>query len=132
MIAVDTNIIVRFLVRDDKRQANAVHKRLKRAEEKSERLFVPQAVLLETIWVLESAYDKSRAEILDAIGDMRQMPVFEFEKDGVVEHILNTGRSSKADLADILIAYSAQSCGCSAGITFDKAAAKLSFFSLLK
>ena len=132
MIAVDTNVIVRFLVRDDERQAKAVYRRLKRAEANRERLFIPLAVVLETIWVLESAYEKSRAEVLDAIQDMRRMSVFEFEKDEAIERVLTDGRRCKADMADILIAHSARSCGCDGGITFDKNAAKLAFFSFLK
>ncbi len=87
--------------------------------------------MLETIWVLESAYDKSRLEVLDAIEDLRRMPVFEFEQDDVVEQVLREGRSGKADLADLLIACSAASSGCDAGITFDKNAARHPFFRLL-
>ncbi|MDP8234946.1 MAG: type II toxin-antitoxin system VapC family toxin [Candidatus Erginobacter occultus] len=132
MIAIDTNVVVRFLVRDDKKQSAAVYRRLKQAERDRERLFIPLLVILETIWVLESAYDRSRGEILEAIEDMRRMSVFEFEKDEVAERFLSDGRKCRADLADLLIARSSQSCGCETGITFDKAAAKLPFFSLLK
>ena len=132
MIAVDTNVIVRFLTRDDEKQAEAARRRLKLAEKSRERLLVPLLVVLETIWVLESAYDKTRSEILDAFHDMRQMPVFEFEADDVVERLLADGEKHKADLADILIARSAEAFGCEKGITFDKAAAKLPFFELLK
>jgi predicted nucleic-acid-binding protein len=132
MIAVDTNVVVRFLVRDDKRQASAVHRRLKQAEADRERLFVPLAVVLETIWVLESAYDCSRTEILEAIHDMRRMPVFEFESDAAVERVLTDGPDSKADLADLLIAHAACAAGCEGGLTFDRGAAKLPFFTLLK
>jgi predicted nucleic-acid-binding protein len=132
MIAVDTNVIVRFLVRDDEKQAEAARRRLKRAEKNRERLLVPLLVVLETIWVLESAYNKARSEVLDAIRDMRQMPVFEFEADDVIERLLADGESRKADLADILIAHSARARGCESGITFDKQAAKLPFFNLLK
>lgn len=132
MIAVDTNIIVRFLVRDDEKQAEAARKRFKEAEAKRERLLVPLLVVLELIWVLESAYDKTRVEILDAIRDMRQIPVFQFEADDVVERLLNDGQKHKADLADILIAHVAQAAGCEKGITFDKDAAKLPFFDLLR
>ncbi len=132
MIALDTNVIVRFLVRDDLKQADAVYRRFKQAETVRERLFVPLAVILETIWVLESAYDKSRDEVLDSLQDMRQMPVFQFEHEDVIERLLADGRNCKADLADILIAHSARAGGCDAGITFDKNAAKLPFFRLLK
>lgn len=132
MIALDTNIIVRFLVRDDQKQADAARKRLKQAETRRERLNIPLLVVLEVIWVLESAYDKTRSEILDSIRDMRQMPVFEFEADTAIEGLLNDGPKYKADLADILIARAAETSGCDGGITFDKRAAKLPFFNLLK
>ena len=132
MIALDTNIIVRFLVRDDKKQANAVYRRFKQAEADHATFFVPLVVVLETIWVLESAYDKYRGEILDALADMRSMPILRFEKDEVLQRLLAEGRSGNADLADLLIAHSAHSCGCEAGLTFDKQAARLSFFTILK
>ena len=132
MIAVDTNIIVRFLVRDDEKQAELARRRLKQAEENRERLLIPLLVVLETIWVLESAYDKTRAEILDAIRAMRQMPVFEFQANEVVERLLADGAEYSADLADILIAQSARALGCESGFTFDKGAAKLPFFHLMK
>ncbi len=132
MTALDTNVIVRFLVRDDEKQAEAARKRLKQAETRRERLKIPLLVVLETIWVLESAYDKTRAEILDSIRDMRQMPVFDFEADSAIEGLLKDGPKYRADLADIMIAHAAEAIGCDAGITFDKGAAKLPFFGLLK
>jgi predicted nucleic-acid-binding protein len=133
LTAADTNVIIRFLVRDDEKQAKLVYRRLKQAEADRTQLFISIAVVLETIWVLESAYGKSRTEILNAISDMRQMPVFSFEKDEVIERLVNDGqRFKKADLSDILIAHTAQSCGCGKGDTFDKGAATLPFFSLLK
>jgi predicted nucleic-acid-binding protein len=132
MIALDTNIIVRFLVRDDEKQARAVYARFKQAEAARERLFVPLLVVLETIWVLQSAYDLSRDEILDAFEDLRRMPILEFEKDPVLQRFLSSGRKSRPDLSDLLIAVSAQASGCDFGLTFDKKASKVAFFRLLK
>lgn len=132
MIAVDTNILVRFLVRDDEEQAEIARKRIKEAELRRERLKIPLLVVLETIWVLESAYDKTRSEILAAIRDMRQMSVFEFEDEQVVEGLLDDGFKHKADLADIMIAHAAIATGCETVITFDKSAAKLPSFSMLE
>ena len=132
MIALDTNVIVRFLVRDDETQAMAAFRRLKKAERDRERLFVPLVVALETIWVLDSAYGKSREEVLDSIQAMRRMRVLAFEQDDVIGRLVSEGRHGKADLADILIALSAQSSGCDGGLTFDRAAAKLPFFRLLQ
>lgn len=129
MIAVDTNIIVRFLVCDDEMQAEAARKFLVRAENNRECVYVSLLVILETIWVLESAYNKTRDDILNAIHDMRHMSVFVFESDDVIAHMLAHGREYRADLSDILIAYAAQSAGCVCGVTFDKAAMELPFFT---
>ena len=132
MIAVDTNVLVRFLVRDDEKQAEIVRRRFKQAETKRERLKIPLLVVLETIWVLESAYDKARLEIIDALQDVREMPLFEFEDDQVIAGLLDDGPKSKADLADILIAHAALATGCDSVITFDKGAARHAVFGLLK
>ena len=131
MIALDTNVVVRFLVRDDEKQAQAVYARLEQAEAERERLFVPLAVVLETIWVLGSAYNFSRQEILDSLEDLTRMAVLEFEAGPVVQDVLAEGRRCSADLSDLLIAHSAKANGCDAGLTFDRRAAKLSFFRLL-
>lgn len=132
MIALDTNVVVRFLVRDDEKQAQIVYARFKQAEAGREVLFIPLPVVLETIWVLESAYDRSREEILDSFEELRRMPILEFERDEVLQSLLVSGREHNADLADLLIAFTAQVCGCDAGITLDKKASRLAFFHLLK
>jgi predicted nucleic-acid-binding protein len=131
VIALDTNVIVRFLVRDDEKQAQAVYARFKQAESARETLFIPLLVVLETIWVLESAYDKSRKEILDSFDELKSMPILEFEKDQVLQNLLSEGKESNADLSDVLIALAAQSSGCNGGLTFDKKASKFPFFRLL-
>lgn len=132
MIALDTNVIVRFLVRDDDKQAQIVLKRLKLAECNGESLFIPLIVVLETIWVLESAYKKSRSQILGAIEEMLRMQIFKFERDHVITQVLSDAKAEAFDLADLLVAYSARSSGCSACITFDKTATKHPLFQLLK
>jgi predicted nucleic-acid-binding protein len=67
MNAIDTNILVRFLVGDDKIQTRKVYKIFKKAESVKRELFVPLLVIQELIWVLESVYDIARGDILDSI-----------------------------------------------------------------
>ena len=131
MIALDTNVLIRFLVRDDEKQAQIVYARFKQAESARETLFIPLLVVLETIWVLESVYHNSRKEILDSFDELKSMPILEFEKVQVLQSLLSEGYKNNADLADLLIALGAQSCGCNGGFTFDKKAAKFPFFQLL-
>lgn len=132
MIALDTNILVRFLVEDDEKQAQAVRARFKQAEAARERLFVPLLVVLETIWVLESAYEVPRAEILKALEELKAMAILEFEAGNVLQQSLAEGRRCGADLSDLLIAHAAKAAGCDGGITLDKKASRLPFFHLLK
>ena len=132
MIALDTNILVRFLVRDDKKQAELVYRRFMQAEKAGEQLFVPLLVLLETLWVLESVYELNRADVLCVIEDLLHLPILKFETDEVVLAFLSDAKNSKADLADILIGCSAKSHGNEAIITFDKKASRLPYFQLLK
>jgi len=57
MKALDTNVIVRFLVKDDERQTKIIYRRFKQVEADKEVFFVPLLVVLETIRVLESVYE---------------------------------------------------------------------------
>lgn len=132
MVALDTNILVRFLVQDDERQARLVRSRLKKAEGGREQLLVTLAVVLEMIWVLESAYGFQRLEILDSIEALTQMPIFLFEADDVLEKLIDQGRQTNLDLSDLLIALSANFQGSETLLTFDKKASKHPLFQLLK
>jgi predicted nucleic-acid-binding protein len=131
VIALDTNVIVRFLVRDDEKQAQSVYARFKQAEARRDIFCIPLVVVLEALWVLESAYGLSRTEILDALESLRRMPILRFDDDETVQKLLIAGRARNEDLSDILIAFAAQSNGCDSGLTFDKKAARLPFFQLL-
>ncbi len=132
MIALDTNILVRFLVHDDERQAQLVHSRLKKAERTKEQFLIPITVTLEIIWVLENAYDFHRQEILNSLEALTQMPIFLFEADEVLEQLINQGNQSNLDLSDLLIALSSNNQGADVTLTFDKKASKHPLFQLLK
>ena len=132
MVALDTNILVRFLVQDDERQSRLVRSRLKKAEGSREKLLVTLVVILEMIWVLESAYGFLRVEILNSIEALTQMPIFLFEADDVLEKLVNQGRQTNHDLSDLLIAFSANFQGSETLLTFDKKASKHPLFQLLR
>ena len=66
MIALDTNVLVRFLVEDDKAQTAAAVALVKRAVAADEGLFVTDIVLCEVVWVLRYSYEVPRLEIVHA------------------------------------------------------------------
>jgi len=132
MKALDTNVLIRFLVKDDERQAKIIYKLFKQAELYKEILYVPLLVVLETIWVLESAYKIPRHDILDSINDLVLMPILEFEAQSTILSFISSAQETQTDLSDLLIAHAAKSAGCECMLTFDKYASENKFFNLLK
>jgi predicted nucleic-acid-binding protein len=61
MIAVDTNVLVRLLTKDDPGQAKRAAKLFSETE-----IFIAKTVLLETEWVLRHAYGIDKNGILSA------------------------------------------------------------------
>jgi predicted nucleic-acid-binding protein len=131
MKGIDTNILVRFLVSDDEIQSNIVYKLFKKAEAEKDTLFIPLLVVLELIWVLESAYRISRKEIIESISDMLLMPILRFEHQSALQQFTHFSQNNNYDLSDLIIAYSAKDQGCESVLTFDKKAPKSGLFELL-
>ena len=131
MKALDTNILIRFLVRDDERQSSAVFRLFRQAESEKTVFFVPLLVILETIWVLGAVYQISRTDILDAINDILYLTILKFEAQPVLKRFLVESQENNADLSDVLIACSAKLAGCETVLSFDKKAARFGVFELL-
>ena len=131
MKALDTNAIVRFLVRDDEKQAQAIRKILREAEEKSETLYISSPVILETIWVLSSVYKCSKEDIIRALEDLLILPVLDIQSHEHVTTLCRIAQFSKIDLEDIFIGLTALDAGCETTLTFDRKAAKSDLFTLI-
>ena len=131
MKALDTNVLVRFLVRDDERQAETIYRIFKQAESDKEVFFVPLLVVLETVWVLESVYKIPRQDILDSVNELILMPILKFETQPAILNFISAARETKMDLSDLLIAHSAKFSGCECVLTFDKRASNFRLFELL-
>lgn len=132
MKAIDTNVLVRFLVRDDEQQADVVYRRFKRVEANKEGFFVPLLVVLETVWILESVYEASRQEIVDCIGELLLMPVLQFETPAALQGFMTSARETALGLSDLLIAHAARRSGCESIITFDKRVSRSELFEMLR
>ena len=132
MRALDTNILVRFLTKDDERQAEIIYGIFKQAESDKEIFFVPLLVVLEALWVLEFVYKIPRQEILYSINELILMPILEFEAQSAILSFVSSALETKMDLSDILIAHSARFSGCECVLTFDKRASNFGLFELLR
>ena len=69
MIAIDTNVLVRVLIDEPSQAAHITAARALVAD--AGNVFVSQVVLIETVWVLESAYQLPKAEVLRALDGLQ-------------------------------------------------------------
>jgi predicted nucleic-acid-binding protein len=128
VLGVDTNVLVRYLVRDDQLQFKKARRVIKRAADRSEPVLVSLLVMLETEWVLRSRYELSKPEILSAFSALLDVADLAFEDEPSVEHALYSWKDSIADFADCLIDARNQQLGCQATVTFDAKALQLAGF----
>ena len=128
MLGIDTNVLVRFLVRDDENQFEKARKLFKRESAAGRRVVVNQLVLLETEWVLRSRYDLPKNQIIKAISALLDSADIQFEDEPAVEEAMFVWKDSASDFADCLIGAKNRRLGCRATATFDIKASKLPGF----
>lgn len=118
-ITVDTNVLIRAVVRDDERQAMAAEKILKSAE----MIAVTLPCLCEFAWALRRLYEFDREDIAAAIRALADTATVALNGPAVEAGlaILNAG----GDFADGLIAYEGNWLGAETFVSFDKQAVTL-------
>ncbi len=120
MIGLDTNVLIRYLTRDDEGQYRATMKLLTR---KAARFFIADLVLVETDWILSKSYNWTREEIADAFARLLQVHNLQFEDEDRIRHSIGAVRRG-ADLSDELLIAMSRDQGCREFATFDTAVAK--------
>ena len=120
MISLDTNVLVRYLVEDDARQAALAATLIDRAIRKDESLFVSDVVVCETVWVLAAAYKFGRAEIAAVLRDVLRARHLAFAAPDQLTRALACFAAGKGDFADYLMREHARAAGYDEVATFDK------------
>jgi predicted nucleic-acid-binding protein len=128
MIGLDTNVLVRFLVRDDEAQYERARRLIRREAQGGEPVCISLVVLLETEWVLRSRYALSKDAILSAFSDLLSAVDVQFEDEAAIEEALFVWQEATAQFADCLIAARYRALGCRATATFDAGVLKLPGF----
>jgi predicted nucleic-acid-binding protein len=128
MLGVDTNVLIRYLIRDDQRQYEGARRLIERETNKGEPVLVSLLVLLESEWVLRNQHELPKSEIVSALSAMLDTADLRFEDEQSVEQALYLWKDSTADFADCLIDARNLRLGCRATATFDSRALKLTGF----
>ena len=131
MIALDTNILIRLMVRDDPRQTELAERLVESAAERGETCLVTDPVLCEIEWVLESNYGAARLEIVAAMQELLAQEGFIFEDRDAFRQAVDLCQQSKVEFSDLLIGAKGQARGARTTYTFDRVLSRQEGFSFL-
>ena len=130
MIGLDTNVLVRYIMQDDKKQSALASKLIESLTADTPG-FIPIVALVELCWVLDTGFGLTRHQIFEAMTALLAVDVFRIDHAAVVASAARAYASGKADFADCLIARLSASAGCTRTMTFDRAAAKTGGMTLI-
>ena len=128
-VGIDSNVLLRVLLRDDAPQADRAQRLLETECSRSQTAFVNRAVLFEAIWTLARGYRYSRRQLSDAVEIMLSSPDLIIEDRDAVAEALDLYAFARADLADVLIGVLTRRAGCGTTYTFDRRAAATADFT---
>lgn len=128
MIAVDTNILVRYFAEDDPVQTEKARRFLEQVCTEDSPAFVTLVTLVELIWVLNDTYKIGKAMQAEVVRELLDAPKLVVERVDIVRYALEL---SDGDIADRIIHLCGIGGGCSKTVTFDKKFARLDGVELL-
>ena len=106
MVGVDTNILVRYIVRDVPEQVEAADKLLEGFSADAQG-YVPREVVIEIIWVLSRSYGFNRTEIANVILDLVDTESLVIESADDIVHAAVAYARGDGDFADLMILVAA-------------------------
>ena len=131
MIALDTNVLVRLVTRDDETQAQRAKAVFTAHADEDGGLFVADIVLLELCWTLARSYGVVRADIARTVGALLDNASIALESPAAVRDALTSFVPGSADFPDCLIVAKARAAGCSCTLSFDQRMGSLPGVELL-
>ena len=117
MTALDTNILVRFAVRDDAEQFRRADRLLRTP---GHTFYVADVVLVELAWVLRRVYRATRPDVLNQILLLLDVDTFVVDDPAVVRAAADRYAAGRCDFADYLLAERSRASGCDRVATFDR------------
>jgi predicted nucleic-acid-binding protein len=132
LIGLDSNVVIRYLVQDDIKQSARATTFMERELSAGEPGLLTHIVLCEIVWVLEDRYNLARAQIGEILEGLFSAKQIALEDAQLAWQALREFNRNAVDFSDALIGLVAEKLGCARSVTFDKNAAKLAQFALLR
>jgi predicted nucleic-acid-binding protein len=120
MIAIDTNVLVRYLVKDDPKQARKAKALVNQLDENDERAYISDIVICELAWVLRGRYGFSRPDIAQTLTQLTAARQLVFSSPDNTLRAIKAYENGSGDFADYLIREHAKAANCDSVVTFDK------------
>jgi predicted nucleic-acid-binding protein len=131
LIGLDTNVLVRYVVRDDPAQTAAATRLIESECTAESPGIVTLVVLCELVWVLERGYRYRRGEIAGVLRGLLGAQEIRVEGADLAWQALNGFEDGRAGFADFVIGLSARQEGAASTWTFDREAAGSGLFTLI-
>ena len=130
MIAVDTNVLIRYITQDVPAQA-AIAERLLDSLTNDGPGFVGREVAIEIVWVLERSYGFSRTQVAEVLKTLIGAENLIVESDEDVARATFLYEQSQGDFSDLVILMASERAGCESLYTFDRRFARMDGVRLL-
>ena len=120
MIALDTNVLVRLVTRDDEAQAQRAKAAFDTHAGEDGGLFVADIVLVELCWTLVRSYELTRADLARTVQALLDNASIALESAAAAKIALAYFEAGSADFPDCLIVAKAGQVGCIQTLSFDR------------
>jgi len=131
LIALDTNVLLRYIVRDDARQAAAATKLIESSCKRESPGVITLVVMCELVWVLESGYRYRRDQVTEILRKVLGSEDLRVERSELAWQALNRYEVGPADFADYMIGLCGREEKAEATWTFDRRTAGSTLFKVL-
>lgn len=130
MIGLDTNVLIRYIIKDDVEQFKLAERFIEHRLSVEQPGFINQIALCELVWVFESIYKVPREDIAATLQRVLETNVFVIERSDLAWRALDRYRGNH-DFSDALIALTNAAYQCEHTVTFDKGAARRGEMTLI-
>jgi predicted nucleic-acid-binding protein len=123
MIALDTNVLVRYLAQDDREQSALATSLIEQRLSAQSPGYVSCVVLAELHWVLSRGYSVDRAGFTDIARGLLSARALRFDNVQAAWNALQAFEDG-FDFVDALLTELGDDAGCAATVTFDRKLAR--------
>jgi predicted nucleic-acid-binding protein len=131
MVGLDTNVVLRYLLQDDPKQAPLANRIVEQVLSDRNPGLISLVAVLEIVWVLRSLLKQTPIEIASHLEHLLAANSLEIQNEQQVFEAAFALKRGTGEFEDALIGALNTWAGCPHTLTFDKRALRLPYFQLI-